>query len=150
MEAQQRIDEYCANPAVPLYVWLKTLAIQRLRQLERHHLRAKKRDPRREVPLPDGSASVPIAHAVLQVDTPSQVVMRKERETLFHDVLQSLDPDDRELIICKCFERASWAEVSASLGVDDVTLRKRYSRAVHRLKDALRAAAQDRSGFWRA
>lgn len=65
MEAQQRIDEYCANPAVPLYVWLKTLAIQRLRQLERHHLRAKKRDPRREVPLPDGSASVPIAHAVL-------------------------------------------------------------------------------------
>jgi RNA polymerase sigma-70 factor (ECF subfamily) len=54
--------------------------------------------------------------------------------------LASLTVEDRELLLLVGVEGLSQAEVSAMLGVDAVTLRKRLSRARARLADALDAA----------
>jgi RNA polymerase sigma-70 factor, ECF subfamily len=54
--------------------------------------------------------------------------------------LASLTIEDRELLLLVGVEGLSHAEVSAMLGVDAVTLRKRLSRARAHLADALDAA----------
>ena len=44
--------EYLADPAVPFYVWLRFLAVQRMQMIQRAHLGAQMRDVSQEVHLP--------------------------------------------------------------------------------------------------
>src|SRR5437763_12994404 len=48
LDVARRIDEYLADPAVPFYVWLRFLAIQRMQVVHRTHLGAQARDVGRE------------------------------------------------------------------------------------------------------
>src|SRR3954471_14966113 len=49
-EAARRFGEYERNPAVPVYVWLRFLTVQRLALTYRQHLGTHQRDAGREVP----------------------------------------------------------------------------------------------------
>src|SRR6516225_2727470 len=52
LDVARRIGEYLADPAVPFYVWLRFLTVQRMLMLQRAHLGAQRRDVSLEVPLP--------------------------------------------------------------------------------------------------
>src|SRR5579871_1123020 len=54
LDVARRIGEYLANPAVPFYVWLRFLTVQRMQMLQRLHLGAQLRAMSREVPLAPG------------------------------------------------------------------------------------------------
>src|SRR5437879_4328816 len=49
LDVARRFPEYVAAPAVPFYLWLRTLTGQRLIDLHRQHLGAQMRDAGREV-----------------------------------------------------------------------------------------------------
>jgi RNA polymerase sigma-70 factor (ECF subfamily) len=56
LDMARRIGEYLADPAVPFYVWLRFLAVQRMQMIQRLHLGAPMRDVNLEVALPHGDA----------------------------------------------------------------------------------------------
>src|SRR5258708_3249260 len=52
LDMARRIGEYLAGAAVPFYVWLRFLAVQRMQMIQRAHLGAQMRDVELEVALP--------------------------------------------------------------------------------------------------
>jgi RNA polymerase sigma-70 factor, ECF subfamily len=50
-EADRRLDAYLAARPLPFYPWLRRLALERLVDLHRRHVRSQKRSVRRELPL---------------------------------------------------------------------------------------------------
>jgi RNA polymerase sigma-70 factor (ECF subfamily) len=143
MEAARRIDQYVADPAVPLFVWLRQLTIQVLIDLHRRHLGAKMRDARQEISL-NGSPHDPLntsqalaAHLVADWTSPSQAAIREETLAELRAALQSMDPIDREILALRHFEELGNNEVAAILGLQKSAASNRYVRALRRLKQIL-------------
>jgi len=138
LEAARRIEGYLERPTMPLYLWLRFLANQRLQGLCREHLGVRKRDARREVSLADGpyteATSEALAAQLLgKLTTPSQAAMRVEMKERLTQALESMEPGDREIIALPHFEELTHGEAAHVLGIDESAASKRCLRAVKRL-----------------
>jgi RNA polymerase sigma-70 factor (ECF subfamily) len=89
-----------------------------------HRLRAQRRDIRRETALDDHTGSVPD-----QASDPAQQVSARE---ILQKVLDGLDEQERYLAEQRSLGR-SWPELAAELGGTDGALRKKLTRALHRV-----------------
>lgn len=144
IEASRRLDEYAANPPMGFYLWLRWLTGERLLNTHRQHLGTQKRDAAQEVSLyrramPE-ACSVSIAQQLLgQLTSPTQAVARAEMQLLVQEVLNSMDPIDREILVLRNFEQLSTSETAEALGIKRSTASKRYITALKRLKQALSA-----------
>src|SRR5437870_417890 len=82
LDVAGRIGEYLDNPAVPFYVWLRFLTLQRMRMLLRAHLGAQMRSVTQEVALPEGNVAVSsesmAGQLVSHMTSPSQAAIRHE------------------------------------------------------------------------
>ena len=65
--------------------------------------------------------------------TPTQFVIRKEREQLIDSLLELLDPEEREFIIQRELEEQTFAEIGNNFNISEEAARKRYSRAFEKL-----------------
>jgi RNA polymerase sigma-70 factor (ECF subfamily) len=97
------------------------------------------RDAGREVPLYagalPGTSSAALAAQLLGHELrPSQAAMRAELEGRVREVLDSMEPLDREVLVLRHFEQLSNAETAQVLGLQENTASKRYIRALRRLK----------------
>lgn len=142
IDAARRLGEYTSNPSVPFYVWLRTLAGQRLVALYRLHLGAQARDAGREFTLyrgvmPEATSAALAAQLLGRITTPSHAAIRAERRLRLQEVLNQMDPIDREILALRHFEQMSNGEAAAALGLDKSAASKRYARALVRLKDIL-------------
>jgi RNA polymerase sigma-70 factor (ECF subfamily) len=149
LDVGRRLPEYAANPAVPFYVWLRSLTGQRLVDVHRRHLGAQMRDAGAEVSLYRGAlpqaSSVSLANHLLgRLTSPTQAVQRAELQLRLQEALNSLEPIDREVLVLRHFEELSNNEVAEVLALDKSAASKRYIRAVRRLKGLLR----DLPGFF--
>jgi RNA polymerase sigma-70 factor (ECF subfamily) len=140
LDVARRIGEYLADPAVPFYVWLRFLAVQRMQMVQRAHLGARKRDVALEVALPEGS--VPFAspgsmagELVSAMTSPSQAAVRHEMEDRLRAALEAMDPLDREVLALRHFEELGNNEVAQVLGISREAASKRHVRALRRLKE---------------
>jgi RNA polymerase sigma-70 factor (ECF subfamily) len=144
IEASRRLDEYAANPPMGFYLWLRWLTGERLLNTHRQHLGTQKRDAGQEVSLyrramPE-ACSVSIAQQLLgQLTSPTQAVARAEMQLIVQEVLNSMDPIDREILVLRNFEQMSTSETAEALGIKRSTASKRYITALKRLKQALSA-----------
>jgi len=142
MDASRRLQEYLANPRMPLFLWLRFLTGQRLLAIHRQHLGTQKRDPRQEVALGRGgmpradSASLSI-ELLGRLTTPSRAAMRGEMQAKFEDLLGSLDPLDREILALRHYEELTNNEAADELGITPAAASKRYIRALERLRAVL-------------
>lgn len=150
LEALERLDAYLARPELPLRLWLRLLAVQKIKTLYRFHVQARRRDPRREVPLRSdtGSFGGPGPVVAADVPTPSQVAIRSERQERFARALNDLGPVDREIVLLRHFERLPWADAARALSMRETAVRKRYGRVLRKLRSSLRPSGRDRSGTW--
>ena len=142
MDATRRLPEYLENPAVPFFIWLRTLTTQRLAMAHRHHLGTKARDARRETPmfsqpLPDATSIVLLAALIGQFDSPSSVAVHAEQKRILETALAELEPIDHEILILRHFEEMTNSEVAAALDLKPSAAANRYLRALERLKQAL-------------
>lgn len=141
IDALKRLPHFEADPAVPFFIWLRAVTIQRLIQVHRAHLGAGVRDAAREVHIQGrtipGASSEMIAEFIADVTSPSQVVQRVEVMSQLRGSLDHLDPIDREVLALRHFEDLSNHEVAAMLGIQPAAASKRYVRALERLKEAL-------------
>lgn len=141
IDALKRLPHFEADPAVPFFIWLRAVTIQRLIQVHRAHLGAGVRDAAREVHIQGkavpGASSEMMAEFIADVTSPSQVVQRVEVMSLLRGSLDRLDSIDREVLALRHFEDLSNHEVAALLGIQPAAASKRYVRALERLKEAL-------------
>lgn len=144
IEASRRLEEYSAEPPMAFFLWLRWLTGERLLNAHRHHLGTQKRDAGQEVSLyrralPEAS-SVSIAQQLLgRLTSPTQAVLRAELQLIVQEVLNSMDPIDREVLILRHFEQLTTDETAETLGIKRSTAGKRYITALKRLKQAMSA-----------
>jgi RNA polymerase sigma-70 factor (ECF subfamily) len=140
LDVARRVGEYLAGPAVPFYVWLRFLTVQRMQMMQRVHLGAQMRDMSREVSLVHGE--LPLAspesmagQLVSRMTSPSQAAIRQELQERLRAALDEMDPVDREVLALRHFEELGNNEVAQVLGISKEAASKRHVRALRRLKD---------------
>ncbi len=144
IEAARRVKDYAAEPPMGFYMWLRWLTGEKLLNTHRHHLGAQKRDAAQEVslyrrPMPEAD-SISLARQLLgKLTSPTRAVIRAELQLLVQEVLNSMDPIDREVLVLRNFEQLSTVETAEALGIKRSTAGKRYIVALKRLKQALGA-----------
>lgn len=152
--ASNRLGEYADDPPMEFYLWLRWIAADKLLNAHREHLGTQKRDVSQEVsiyrrPMPE-ACSVSLAQQLLgQLTSPTQAVERAELQLIVQDVLNSLEPIDREILVLRNFEQMTTTETAETLGIKRSTASKRYISALKRLKQALSSipAFRDRQEF---
>jgi RNA polymerase sigma-70 factor (ECF subfamily) len=145
VDASAGLAGYVQNPAVPFYLWLRFLTGMRLAKLHRHHLGTQMRAAGREVSLyrgglPNTSSAALAAQLMGHEARPSEAVMRAELKLQLEEVLNGMEPLDREILALRHFEQLSAAETAKVLGIKEAAARKRYLRALERLREILAKA----------
>ncbi len=142
LEVARRAREYVARPTMPPFLWMRFLTAQKLLELHRHHLGARMRDAAQELSLchratPQAS-SVSLAEMLLgRLTSPTLAARRAEMQQKLQEVINSLDPLDREVVALRHFEELSNSEVAQVLGLSKTAASNRYIRALARLKEML-------------
>jgi RNA polymerase sigma-70 factor (ECF subfamily) len=143
LEATARLAEHEATPdAMPTYLWLRFITLQRLQIVHRKNLGVDARDAAREVSIhggwAPGASSAALAAQLLGHDTrASEAAILAERKLRLQQALDQMDPVDREVLALRHFEQLSNLEVSRVLGLTETAATKRHIRALRRLKEVL-------------
>jgi RNA polymerase sigma-70 factor (ECF subfamily) len=142
LEAAKRLPEYLTNRPLPFFLWLRHITGEKLIDAHRRHLGAQMRDAGQEVSLHRGpmpaASSVSLAAQLLgHLTSPSQAVIKAETRLRVQEVLNTMDPLDREILALRHFEQLTNAEVAETLGLNESTASSRHLRALKRLKDEL-------------
>ncbi len=142
IDMAERLPEYAGKAAIPFFVWLRMVVGERLLRVHRHHLGAAMRDANREISLhrgafPEASSASLAAQLLGQITTASRAALRAEMKVTLQDVLNAMDPIDREVIALRHFEEMQNDEVAAALGLTKAAASKRYVRAMLRLRAAI-------------
>lgn len=143
IDVLRRWEEFAAAPdRMPLFLWFRLLASQRLVDLQRQHLGAQMRDATLEISLdrPDLMQVSSIWLAAQLVDrqeTGSDVAMRAEVQSRVQARLAEMDPVDREVLAMRHFELLTNQEAALALGISENAASNRYIRALKRLKEIL-------------
>jgi RNA polymerase sigma-70 factor (ECF subfamily) len=141
IDVAAKLPEYAGKESIPFLVWLRMIVGERLLRVHRHHLGAAMRDATREISLHRGAfpeaSSVSLAAQLLgKMTSASRAAQRRETKLLIEEVLNGMDPIDREVIALRHFEELSNDEVAAVIGMTKAAASKRYVRAMLRLKAA--------------
>src|SRR6516164_5047972 len=97
LHASMKLGDYLKNPAMPFFLWLRSVTGQRLAILHRHHLQVLGRHAGREVSLyqgalPEASSAALAAHLLGRDTRPSEAAQRAERALQLQEALNSLEP----------------------------------------------------------
>jgi RNA polymerase sigma-70 factor (ECF subfamily) len=152
LEAWKHLSAYLRQPTLPLFLWLRGITGNKLRELHRRHLGTEMRDAGREVALvpgaqPEATSEGLAAQLLGQVTRPSEAAMRAELKAQLQEVLNRMDALDREVLALRHFEQLTVAETAQVLGIKEKAAGKRYLRALQRLRDLL-ASLPDELGEW--
>jgi RNA polymerase sigma-70 factor (ECF subfamily) len=142
LDIARRAREYLASPSMPAFLWLRWITGQRLVSLHRRHLGSRMRDVGLEVSLHHGAlpqaTSVSLAAMLLgRLTSPPHAAVRVELQLRLQEVLNAMDPIDREILTLRHFEELNNNEAAQVLGISKTAASNRYIRALKRLKDAL-------------
>jgi RNA polymerase sigma-70 factor, ECF subfamily len=149
LEAWQDLGTYIRQPAMPFFLWLRGIAGNKLRELHRHHLGTKMRDPRREVSiygsvLSESTTAAIAAKLMANLTAASEEAVRGELKLRLQDALNAMEPLDREVLALRHFEQLSPTETAGALGIKEKAAGMRYVRALRRLREILNSL----SGGW--
>jgi RNA polymerase sigma-70 factor (ECF subfamily) len=148
LEAWKDLGAYLREPPMPFFLWLRSVASSKLRELHRHHLGTQMRDPRREVSIhgvamPETTATALAAELLGNLTRASEEAVRVEIKLRLQEALDTMDSLDREVLALRHFEQLSPAETAQVLGINEKAAGMRYVRALRRLKEILSDLGSD-------
>jgi RNA polymerase sigma-70 factor (ECF subfamily) len=115
--------------------WLRRIVEHNAADLVRFYHGADKRQVGREVALGEGSDGgvSPAAGG----ETPSQELLRKERELLLADALERLGDDHRAVLVLRNLQRLPFDEVARRLGRSRPAAQMLWMRAMRKLQEVM-------------
>jgi len=140
IEAARVLQQEKHNPEMPVFIWLRRLANQKLIQAHRTHLGAARRDAGREQARINAAraTSQSIARFLIgNIATPSHQAIRQERIGILERALEQMDWLDREVLVLRHFEQLSGIESAEVLGISHSAVKKRYVRALEKLQNIM-------------
>lgn len=142
LAVQRKFLRFYDPEDLDFFLWLRLELAQRLVDVHRFHLGAQARDAALDVSLQQGAlpqvTSMSLAEQLLgRLTTPSNAAMRAELKLRLEDAINSLDPQDRDILVMRHFEELTNAEAAQVLGIKSSAACNRYVRAIRRLKTAL-------------
>jgi RNA polymerase sigma-70 factor (ECF subfamily) len=136
-----------------LLAWLRQILINSLHRMIARHIKAEKRDIRRDISIDqvsnrlEESACNLAGRLPAAVDSPSAAMHRKEAAIEFADRLSDLPPNYRDVIVMRVLKNLSFEEIAQQMGKSSGAVRMLWLRALDSLKTQAEAAANaDRSG----
>jgi len=149
VEANRRLTEYLEASGMPFQLWLRHLARDRIIDAHRRH-HAARRSVDREQPLEQASRNDRSAFdlAALVRDrelTPAAAATHHELEMRFQAAIETLDDNDREIVLMRHFEQLSNKDVAQSLSISESAAGMRYLRAMRRLRSLLQEPPSEAS-----
>lgn len=142
IEASRRLADYLRDPALPFPLWLRRIARDRIVDAHRRHRGAAGRSLDREQPgvaavFADQSSIDLAARLHDPATTPAAAAVRAELQRRFRDALETLEDDDREILLIRHFEAMSNKQAAEALGVSEPAAGMRHLRALRRLRAVL-------------
>lgn len=135
MIVARRLSDFLKRRPMPFHLWVRKTAYQRLLNLRRDHRVTVRRSVDREQALLDRS-SLLLARPVLAGSADRRAADRESAERVGRAV-ERLSEADREILLMRHVDELSYAEVSCLLEIDAAAARKRYGRALLRLRRVL-------------
>ncbi len=142
LEASRQLDGYLDKLPMPPFLWLRFLTGQRLMATHRHHLGVQMRDAKVEVSM-HGAARPQVQSESLscflagRMTTPSRAAARLELQSRLQELVEKMEPLDREILVLRHFEDLSNHEAAEELGITSAAASKRYIRALERFRKTL-------------
>jgi RNA polymerase sigma-70 factor (ECF subfamily) len=136
----ERFADYCRRRPMPFRLWLLRTAHERIVDAEREHLHAQKRAVDREMAIPDASSFALASELLASTPGPERQAMRKEVAQQIRRCLALLSEPDREILMFRCFEGLNNREVATLLELKPETTKKRFTRALLRMRRVLNDA----------
>ena len=148
VHAAKRLDYFAAHDDVPIYYKLRTILIQTIADIERHHLKAQGRDAYKELRVESGGLSVEgeeaqpeggvcVGELPADITSPVSRVDRDERHAILRRALAAMPESDRAILVLRHFDGMGNAECAAALGLTEKAASIRYIRALERLQKKL-------------
>ncbi len=147
IEAARRLPEYLANPKVKPYMWLRQVGRQTLAVYYRQHVGTAMRTVQRETAMDQliaAKSESMVGELAESMVSPPSAIARTEVLQKLLELIESMSPEDREVLSLKQLEQLSFDEVALELDISMEAAKKRYQRAVIRLGQ-LAAHLNDRS-----
>jgi RNA polymerase sigma-70 factor (ECF subfamily) len=143
LDVARRTGEYFAQSTMPPFVWIRYLTSQTLQALHRHHLKAHMRDAGQEVSLrrratPQANSACLAEMLLGRLTSPTRAARRAELQLKLQEMLNAMEPLDREVLALRHFEELSNGEVAQVLGLSKTAASNRYIRALGRLRERLK------------
>ncbi len=126
-----------------LLAWLRKILINSLHRTVAHHIKAVKRDVRREVSIEQASSRLEesafnLTHQLaVRGDSPSQQAQAREQAIVLSNHLATLSDAYREVIIYRILQGMSFEEVSERMGRSPAACRMLFLRGLAQLKTHL-------------
>ena len=138
IEAVDRLAEYARCRPIPFYPWLRKIALERLIDLHRAHVKAQRRSVDREEPWEGGLSDQSVAHLADQLigkqSPASAQLIRREMHQRVRKALDRLPQWDREIIVLRFLEQLSIGEIAAALEISETAAKSRHRRALQRIR----------------
>lgn len=143
LSAHKRLQEYLDNPEVPFFLWLRSLAHDRIIDAHRRHRASAKRSVDRERALSfaasDDASTIMLANQLEDAKhTPGTAATLNEFRAKFEQSLEELSDTDREVIIMRHYEHLTNQEVAIALELTEHAASMRYVRALRKVGKNLR------------
>lgn len=142
LDVVEKLPGYEHHDDTRFFLWLRLVTGERLLQVHRRHLGTKKRDAEMEVSL--YPRSMPVAESASlafslfgDFTSPSHGAMRAEIQIKLQEMLNSMDPIDREILVLRHMEELSNEEAAQALDLKKTAASNRYMRALKRLRVVL-------------
>jgi RNA polymerase sigma-70 factor, ECF subfamily len=143
LEAFSRLPDYLERRPMPFCIWLRRTALERLRKIHRFHLDVERRAVARERSLRTGVDEACGQHLLVRFPCPVERAVQHELTDRVRIQLSGVSPTDQEIIHLRLQEGRTNAEAAQRLGIPAETAKKRYSRALRRLRERLLEAHRE-------
>jgi RNA polymerase sigma-70 factor (ECF subfamily) len=137
IEVTRRIREFVARRPMAFRLWLRRKAMDRLRNLRRDHVTRARRTVTREQAWPDRSSLLLARPLLAPGPSPSQRLQDKELAERVSRAVARLTPPDREILLLRHAEDLPFEDIACLLDLEPATARKRFGRALLRLRNLL-------------
>jgi RNA polymerase sigma-70 factor (ECF subfamily) len=142
IEANRRLRDYLANPAMPFHLWIRQIAKDRIIDAHRRHRVSSKRSVDREQHLAlEGAFDQSTIELAGQLRdpaiTPAAAATQREVAGQVQAAIERLDARDRDIILMRHYEQLSNQEIACALNLSEPAASMRYLRALKRLKSQL-------------
>ncbi|TWU51876.1 sigma-70 family RNA polymerase sigma factor [Rubripirellula reticaptiva] len=142
LDLAKRFDDFKSKQEMSPLVWMRLVTMERLMAVHRRHVDTQMRDARRDVSIDRdmgfGATSVSLAAALMdRLSSASGKLIRSEQKAKLHELLEQMDPDDREIIALRIFEGVTNGEAAEILKLTKQTTSKRFVRAIERLRSKM-------------